>query len=53
MLCSAGDANQGVSMDRLLSPTDGGTRYLVSHKPLLSYIRSMELLSCKKSSKRC
>jgi len=49
----AGDSNQGVSMDRLVNPTDGGNRYLITRKPLLSYIRSMELLSCKGKSRRC
>uniref|UniRef100_A0A383V8N9 Uncharacterized protein n=1 Tax=Tetradesmus obliquus TaxID=3088 RepID=A0A383V8N9_TETOB len=48
-----GDSNQGVSMDRLVNPTDGGNRYLITRKPLLSYIRSMELLSCKGKSRRC
>jgi hypothetical protein len=49
----AGEANQGVSMDRLLSDVDGGTRYLVTKKPLLSYILSMELLPCKKHGRHC
>jgi hypothetical protein len=38
-----------VNETRLLSETiDGGNRYLAAEKPLLSYIRNMELLTCKR-----